>query len=506
MSLPENDTPWPPKPFDVAFNAMAGWDAWYTGDTNGLSSHYNGASLTRGSTFSQHGLVGVAKQFFWGRNSGTSEAKSRLHVPIAADVARTSADLIFAEPPAFILGDGKQDQKRITEMFGGSETAAELLEAGEIQSALGGCYVRIIWDKEAFFHVKFDVVHADGAIPEWRYGQLYAVTFWTILERAKGDKVVRHLERHSPGQIEHAVYVGTDSRIGFRTPLDEFPELEWAARSVNADSAILTGTDRLTARYVPNIRPNRIWRKSPGLAPLGRSDYDQLEGLLDAADEAYTSMMRELRLGKARAFVDRSILDSNGPGQGATFDVDQEVFSPLNGLGKLADGASIQSFQPEIRHAEHRAIIQDICATILRTAGYSGSDFGEDPLTGSMTATEVNQRRNLSMRTRDKKIQYWRTELEKLSMAAIEIERQVYGGTGLPADAVVNVKFPAKVGVDPLTMAQTIQTLDAAGAISLQEKLRRVNPNWDETKLGEEAKAITAERGNQVTDPFKITE
>ena len=317
MPLPQNDTVWPPAPFGVAQAAMNGWDAWYSGDTERLAAHYSGSGALRGSTFQNDGLVGVAKQFMWGRPVSQGQERARLHVPIAADIARTSADLLFAEPPSFIIGDGKSKaQERFTDMFGTAETMTELLEGGEVQAGLGGCYLRLVWDTEVFDHVKFDVVHADGAIPEWRYGNLVGVTFWRVLydNGGKGTKVVRHLERHEPGRIEHAVYEGTAGNIGFIMPLADYQELEWAAAAVNADGAIETGVKGMTAAYVPNIRPNRTWRNTAGLAPLGRSDYDQLDGLLDAADEAYTSMMRDLRIGKGRAFVDQSLLDNMGPG------------------------------------------------------------------------------------------------------------------------------------------------------------------------------------------------
>lgn len=506
MPLPQNDTPWPPKPFDVAQAAMNGWDAWYSGDTERLASHYSAHNTMRGSTFQNGGLVGVAKEFMWGRTSQGSE-RARLHVPIAADIARTSSDLLFAEPPTFILGDGTntKGQERLTSMFGTAETMTELLEGGEVQASLGGCYLRLIWDKEVFDHVQFDVVHADGAIPEWRYGHLSAVTFWRVLHTGSEKKVVRHLERHAPGVIEHAVYEGTSNSIGYIQPLADYEELKWAAQEVNADGAIPTGVTGLTAAYVPNIRPNRAWRNTAGLAPLGRSDYDQLEGLLDAADEAYTSMMRDLRVAKARAFVDQSLLQNQGPGNGASFDMEQEIFTPLTGLGKLSDGGLIQPFQPEIRHEAHRAIIMDLCATILRTAGYSASDFGEDPLTGQMTATEVNSRKNLSTRTRDKKILYWQGALEKLARTGLELERVIYGATELTDDAVT-VKFPVRTGADPYNLAQTIEVLDRAGAISQGEKIRRTNPNWNPDQVDAEVEAIAKDRGTNVRDPYTITE
>src|SRR2546421_9413663 len=101
-----------------------------------------------------------------------------------------------------------------------------------------------------------DAVDADAAVPEWRWRHLSAVTFWETLDRSDGSTVLRHLERHEPGRIVHTLYQGSDDELGRPLPLGEHPATAWAAPLVDADGAIPTGTKRLTAGYVPNIRPS----------------------------------------------------------------------------------------------------------------------------------------------------------------------------------------------------------------------------------------------------------
>src|SRR5205085_1548181 len=97
-----------------------------------------------------------------------------------------------------------------------------------------------------------------------------------------------------------------------------------------------TGIDKLTASYVPNMRPNRRYR---GL-DLGRSDYQGVEDLLDALDETWTSWMRDLRLGRGRLVVPEAYLQSLGRGQGADFDADREVYAALEMPPTGASGAA----------------------------------------------------------------------------------------------------------------------------------------------------------------------
>lgn len=505
MALPASNAPWPIKPFATAYNAMEGWDAWYTGDTDRLGQHYGKNAQSRPSDFNNGGLVGAVKQFMWGRQQDGSTPQTRLHVPIAADIARTSSDLLFAEPPTFLLGEGKsKSQDILADMLGNEETKSTLLEGGEVQAALGGTYLRLIWDKDMFDHIQLQVVHADGAIPEWRYGRLHAVTFWEVLE-STNKSVWRHLERHERGIIEHALYEGDRKSIGIRKPLQENPATAYLAALVNAEGGIPTAITGPTAGYVPNIRPNRAWRLKRDLAPLGRSDFDQIEPLMDAADETWSALMREMRLSKARAFVDKSMLDNTGPGTGANFNTDREIFTAVQGFGSMKDGVGMDTYQPDIRHEAFRSIILDITTTALRSAGYSAASFSEDPMLagGTKTATQVNSERELSHRTRDKKVLHWQPALTTLAESALELQRIVYGSS-IEMDQVT-VRFPARTGVDPVSLANTINLLNSAGAISLEQKVRMRNPNWDSDDVNTEVDLIRAELGQAaLTDPTKV--
>ncbi|KPC70110.1 hypothetical protein ADL26_17955, partial [Thermoactinomyces vulgaris] len=112
---------------------------------------------------------------------------------------------------------------------------------------------------------------------------------------------------HEPGVIEHGVYEGTADTLGMpmlnedgRPALDRFPATAPLADVVNDAGEIATGIERLTVAYVPNMRPNKVWRDIPEAAHLGVSDFSGIEGLLDANDLAYSSLMRDVDLGKAR--------------------------------------------------------------------------------------------------------------------------------------------------------------------------------------------------------------
>lgn len=503
MPLPPNGATWPPESHSPSFAAMAIDDAWYTGNTDALSESYSRMPSVRPSQY-RGGLVGSVARFFWGRPRDPQQSQTRLHMPVASDLATTSADLLFSEAPRILMPEdsgNSKSQDRLDEIVNTPAMHSTWLEAAEVSAALGGVYLRMVWDADFAQHVMVDTVHADRAVPEFKWGRLWAVTFWSQLQD-DGNRVIRHLERHEPGRIIHGLYSGDASSLGQLVPVTEHPETNWLADVLNSEGEILTGMEELTSAYIPNIRPSRQWRNFPQIAPLGRSDYEGVEPLFDALDEVYSSWMRDIRLAKARLIVPEAYLESMGPGKKQAFDDDQEIFVPISALGKAGD-ATLEAHQFAIRNEEHRATSVEILRSILRSAGYSASTFGDDPMAVSTTATEVKARERMSERTRDKKSRYWAAALGPFIQSLLKLDSMVFG-SGAQTDEVPEVKFQETVQKDQLELAQTAKELRVAEAASTQTLVRMQHPNWDAVTVDEEVDRIDKERGSESPDPFSF--
>ena len=504
MPLPDGgNVPWPPQHCGPINAQYAAWSAWYAGDPEQLSAIYGGARGSRDTTgffASERGgfRAGVRRAFdsvrrwFWGNTRSSNTPRQRLHVPIAGDIASASADLLFSEPPAVTAADDAT-QARLAELLDDG-THATLLEAAEICAALGGVFLRIVWDPASRpGRPWITAVHPDVAVPEWSWGRLSAVTFWRDIAR-DGRTVVRHLERHEPGVIIHGVYEGDTETLGRLVPLTDYPQTASLAdeQLVNGNE-VRTGAPGITAVYVPNMRPNRLWRTVPDAAYLGRSDYAGVEPLMDALDMTYSSWMRDVELGKARLIVPREYLRPNGgPGQGASVDLDQEVYEGINSMASDAGGVEIKEVQFEIRVAEHQATIADLKASIVTAAGYSGQTFG---LSGdvAMTATEVAARERRSLITRDRKTRYWRPELAGLYETLLYVDAALFGTAVVPQRP--QVEWADSVSVDPLAQAQTLQALATAEAISTWQKVKTLHPDWQTSEVQAEVDRIHAGLG-----------
>ncbi|MFE5895842.1 phage portal protein [Streptomyces sp. NPDC056488] len=487
MPLPENNTPWPPRQYAAQLADMRIEDAWYSGDRAKLARAYQLPDDRRDEN-------GKALRF-WQRPKPFGRRDGRLHVPLAEDIAATSAALLYSEPPT-ITFESKETQKRWDQIAEEGGLHNVLREAAEVTSALGGSVLRATWNLDLAKRPLTTVAHADGILPEWSYGILTGVTIWREMQN-DGAIVLRHLERHESGRILHALYQGTPDNLGSRVPLSEVAELGPIAESLDADGpgdTITTGIDTLTAVYVPNVRPNRKYRGSM----LGRSDWqsDGVRDLFGSLDETYTSWMRDIRLAKARIIAPDGFLTNLGPGEGAYFDDDREVWSGINAPPTGNAGLTLNQFA--IRVSEHEQTWAALTRQAVQAAGYSAQSFGLGDST-AVTATEVVARERKSMITRDQKAGYQKPALADHIYAVLQLDRAL--GLSKVVPERPQIQFGDSVSEDPKTTAETISLYAQAQAISTETKVRLRAPDLDDVAVKAEVERILRETGQLVNDP-----
>ncbi|EEP73513.1 phage minor capsid protein [Micromonospora sp. ATCC 39149] len=506
MPIPD-DGPWPPPAYAPAYQAYRDWDAWYSGNPDQLrdvyaNRHANGSSIPPSQRYraGQYagGIVGTLSRWLWGTPPPVGTRDARLHTPLPADLASTAANLLFSEPPT-ITHPEPAVMTRL-EQLQADGLSGVLLHAADANSALGDVYVRPVIDQDVSPSAFLAAVHADGALPTIRWGRLVEVTFWSELERSN-NVVIRLLEHHDvvtgadksrAGRITYALHEGTPDRLGRMISLADHGSSAYLAELVDATGAQATGLDRLDVVRVPNSGPQRRWRTAPGLKYLGRSDFDGNEQQFDALDETWTSWMRDLRLARARIVVPEYMLTSLGPGSGATWDADREVYSAVSMLPDQP-GAGITLSQFAIRHVEHKATADAIVETALRHAGLSSQTLGEEGDV-AVTATEVQARERQSFTTRGNRIQTWRPAIAEAVELLLAVERAQLRA---PAEPVrPNVEFGDSVSEAPETVARTLQLLHAAEAASVDTRVRMVHPDWDDSQVAAEVARI---KGDQPT-------
>jgi A118 family predicted phage portal protein len=488
VPLPDNpQSAWPPVKWQPYAADVTEAEAWYSGETAKLEAVYGGTAKDP-----------VRRVKFWTRRSNDTSRRPqhRVHVPAAADIAATGADLLFGDPFTLVC-DNDTTSEHLAELAEQIGLTNTLLEAAEIASGMGGVYLRPTWDLEVADHPFLSTVHPDRAVPEFRWGQLVAVTFWAVVEDT-GTKVLRHLERHEPGVVAHGLYSGTKHTLGRRIALEDHPDTA-AFAGPNGDGvidlAVAYGIEHTIARYVPNVLPNRRRRGQP----IGRSDTSGLEALMDGLDETMTAWVREIRLGKLRLVVPDEFLQRRSRGSGAEFDTDTEIYSPLNMDPASRDGSGIEAVQFTLRTTEYADTCRALFEQIVSSAGYSPQSFGMHGDGGTQTATEVDARESKSERTTDRKRRYWAPQLTAAAEDLLTIDRVEFT-SGVDPERP-RIEWPDLSRPDIRATADALNLINLAQSASIETRVRLLNPDLGPEDVDAEVGRIRDELGLTVGDP-----
>jgi A118 family predicted phage portal protein len=497
LPLPQNGVEWPPKELALILPKLHEFGSWYSNATGDLSDIYTRNAPTAG-------VLSKIRTWFLGTKPGTAAEPNSIHVSLAQEICRTAANLLYSEPPTATVepptetADVEKVQERL-DLIAGPTFEQLAISSAEISAALGGVFKRVSWDTAVADHVFITKVDADMAWPEFRWGKLTAVTFWRTVH-TENSTVYRHLERHEVqdgiGVILHGLYMGTSNNLGQVIPLQDRPETAGLAAIVDADSKVSTLTPGLGAVYAPNILPSSMWRHDPVGANLGRSDLEGIEQQLDALDELYSSWLRDIRLGKGRLIVPEGMLRDLGVGMGTGFDLDQSIFTPIKAAPSAASSEklAIENVQFEIRTEDFLKAIDHFRRIILAAAGYSPGTFGMQDDGTAMTATEVAAREKLSFTTRKRKILGVKPADEEILTKALAVDAAVFPSGGAKP-LKVTLEWPDGVSDDPKTIAETNQLDYNSQSSSIETRVKRSNPDWDQPAVDEEVARIKDEFG-----------
>lgn len=505
MALPDNGIAWPPEGLTNILQKLRTFSAWYANETQTLADIYSKSNSRR------TGVLEKIRTWFLGARNNGQRDESTIHLNLAQEICRTSANLLHSEPPVATVED-ESVQDRL-EVIAGPGFHQTMVSAAETSAALGGTYFRSTWDKAVKDHAFVTKVDADLAWPVFSWGELIEVTFWSTIE-TKDTVVFRLLENHwtdnaGIGMTSYGLYKGTLDNLGQNLPFEDHKATEWLTRTDVVTQLIdgvtlSTGTPGLAVSYAPNISPSALWRTDPIGANLGRSDLEGIEQPLDALDELYSAWLRDIRLGKGRLIVGESMLRDLGAGMGSGFDLDTTIFTPVKAAPSSAgsEKMAIEQVQFEIRTEDFMVAIDHFRRIILTAAGYSPATFGMSDSGGNaITATEVAAKAQTSYTTRKRKILGLKPALEYILQKTLAVDALVFPGEGAK-DVPVTVEFPDGVAEDEKTIAERNQLDYTSQSASIDTRVRNAHPDWDDTKVGEEVERIREDFNlGALTDP-----
>ena len=422
---------------------------------------------------------------FWG-----SDEQIKVHVPIAADIAALGAGMIFAESPKIECED-ERTQERLNELNDKNGLYSLLLRAAELGGVCGGVFLKATWDQNDG-RPKMHAVPADCGLPEWRGGELYRLRLWCVVREDDNGSVWRTEETYTEdGHILTRLFRGDENNLGTEEPLDSIEE----TKGVQPD--VQSGVNMLLATYVPNLLPNR---ERPHVM-YGRSDFDGLTGMFDALDEAYSAVQRETRLTKTTVIVPAEYLrkrDAIFGVENQACKANQWVFSNNTGAFVALDidsgqtSSPITVINPEIRAEQRVAICDDLIRKIWQMAGYSPQSAGLDVTGTAESGTALSMRERKSIRTTEVKKTHWWHALHHMMRVMLRLDAAIFH-SGVDPEAELTIELPTNAQPDISQMAEILEQLERAGAISTEMKIELLHPDWDEEKRAAELKRIRNE-------------
>lgn len=474
----EEGMKWPPT--DLFRHKTAEYSAWYSGEAALLADFYhdndakNLLNLTYSSPCRNNG--------FWARQI-SNNSNFYIHVPVAGDIAETSSAFLFGKSPIIRFKsdseDMKDEQDALDKMLTDSGFFSKIVEGAEICSAIGGVYMKVVWDSEMSEEPIPMLVQCDMAFPIFKYGKLSEVTFvYEVLSTSEDNTKYRLAETITKGKIINVLYEGSANSLGEIVPLNTIDE------TADLDEEIDTA-GVMTAVYIPNLLPNKLNRQSP----QGRSDLCGLETLMDSLDEVFSDWMVDVQIARGKIHVPAGYLTKLKDEAGThKFNIDTMAYMEME-CDPTSLSTQITATQFEIRAEDYERTCLNLLDRIITSAGYSPQSFGLNIQGRAESGTALNVRERKSFSTTNKKQSYWEPALKQIVKAMCAIKNAFLNGN-FKNEGSVNIAFSDSISNNFSELSTAVKTLSDAKALSTKTKLMMIHPEWTDVQIDEEIELI----------------
>lgn len=400
----------------------------------------------------------------------------KIYTPIALarEVCNFSAEMLFSAPPTITFED---DEALLEQVLDANGLDARLTAMAALIATEGRGGLRIIYDDRVTPKEPTPLithVHEDEVIWDEAHGA-FVVGGVVVIERqfstpggGMSAEVYRLVEEHTAGRIERQLYRGSSAQLGNPVALNTVDE--FAALPETED----TGLD------VPTLIR---WDNVSG----GYSDLAGAEGVLDRIDADVSYGAEKSEKARPIAWADATLFDAEG-------NVDLSGVLAMRTADRVRgveeppiDLAGV--IQPEFQAQETIAWIDFLIDCSLMFMGYSKASYGRDE-GGSADSGKALQMRQA--RTLLKKAGKDRMAVEAITNA-LAVAMAWHDNSSSVADYRVEMTLGDGLPRDAMEDAQEAAQWAAAGAISLEEKVRARRPEWDDDTVEEEVRRIQGE-------------
>lgn len=412
--------------------------------------------------------------------------------PVPRMISRASANLLFGEPAAF-KASAEKDQSNLDFIVSENDLDAECHRAAVIASSEGSVWGRIVVDPSLVDCPIIEFVPPGRVIPHFSGRFVVGATFVTTWETSSVERY-RMFETYEAGAVTTTLRRGTRTSVGQQVDLTSFPETEGRVETT------YTGVDWPLVAFIPNT--------IDADPTEGYSDYAGLISRFLAVNESSTVGQSNLRLAGAK----RAIIDAGYLGKDGKMPSGDDIYVRTSRMG--GDGEKVSPLQLIDYKFEASAVtgwIDHLLDTTLTFAGVAPEAVGRGVEGNALSGTALKLKMTHSLLEASGKGRFFDKGLIRLLRGAqiLDSRPMAEGGFGRSyAEADVNdtVERADALPRDDVEAAQEMVQLANAEAISPEQKIAFLHPDWSKERQDEEVAAIKADQPTTNFPPIVPTQ
>ena len=454
--------------------------------------------------------------------------------------------LICSKMPRILFGNGIAPTVSVYKDSGevdknktktATDYTLQLIDKVKLRDVLTECATNESWGGHSFIKFSFDTELSNFPIVEAadimatevvkERNETVAIVFktWYDDSAKKGNKDRKYrldeiytTDAAGDAVIRYELYelsTGEDRRV----PLNSIPETQKIVEAVNADDEIVfTGLKGMLAFEKPNKLPSLEFPHSN----YGASDFEGATDSFDAVDEAYSTIINEIRDNRTfRYFASHNFRRNKDTG---------EILTPDDGFTKnfvLTEGDIDQEQgvnknrivdQIPDKTEEHKAKYLTAVTVALNKAGLSPYSIGITGLESINQSAESQQERNkVTLETRKAKLELWTPYLAKVLSQLLAFNTYLLNRVGVKQDDLPLPDMDITLSTVTLDFGEYLQDTDkdlvdiwglakTQGISSTQNAVRELHKSWSEKQILDETNVILFENGMATDTPNGLPE
>ncbi len=448
--------------------------------------------------------------------------------------------LICSKMPRILFGNGIAPTVSVYKDSGevdknktkaATDYTLQLIDKVKLRDVLTECATNESWGGHSFIKFSFDTDLSNFPIIEAadimstevvkERNETVAIIFKTWYEdKKKGNQQRKYrldeiytTDATGDAVIRYELYeltTGEEKRV----PLNSIPETQKIVEAVNSDDEVVfTGLKGMLAFEKPNKLPSLEFPHSN----YGASDFEGTTDSFDAVDEAYSTIINEIRDNRTfRYFASHNFRRDKDTG---------EILTPDDGFTKnfvLTEGDIDQEQgvnknrivdQIPDKTEEHKAKYLTAVTVALNKAGLSPYSIGITGLESINQSAESQQERNkVTLETRKAKLELWTPYLSKVLSQLLAFNTYLLNTVGVKQDDMPLPDMDITLSTVTLDFGEYLQDTDkdlvdiwglakSQGISSTQNAVRELHKSWSEKQILDETNVILFENGMATDTP-----